>query len=167
MVFKTRIRDLVAGLAGYGPVFLTFHDNSQDIKSVLFPIALSSLNNLAIYRDLKTLGVEPTGLSHVLPEAMPDGQTFVVDTSDLIGGLLGEGTGTRRGLQKTCNLLQIRTEFLHNAGNDAHVSKSLIFLVIPVDPPSSTLCWPCVIWPKEILLISNGRKGGPITPRPG
>jgi len=38
----------------------------------------------------------------------------------MIGALLGEGSGSRRGLQKTCHLLQIQTDFLHNAGNDAH-----------------------------------------------
>jgi len=102
VVFKTRIHDLISSLVEYGPIFLTFHDNNQDIK------------------DLKNLGVELAGLSHVLPNAMPDNQTFVIDTSDLIGALLGEGSGTRRGLQKTCNLLRIQTNFLHNAGNDAH-----------------------------------------------
>lgn len=55
---------------------------------------------------------------------MPNSQIFVIDTSDLIGALLGEGSGTRRGLQKTCHLLQIETRLMHNAGNDAHVSKS-------------------------------------------
>ena len=60
---------------------------------------------------------------------MPESQIFVVDTSDLIGALLGEGSGTRRGLQKTCHLLQIPTDFLHNAGNDAHVSKPSFFLL--------------------------------------
>jgi hypothetical protein len=161
VVFKTRIHDLIASLAEYGPVFLTFHDNNQDIKSVLFMIPLSSWTNLIIYRDLKSLGIDLAGLSYVLPDAMPDSQIFVVDTSDLIGALLGEGSGTRRGLQKTCNLLQIRTEFLHNAGNDAHVSNPLVCLVISSDSPSSTRLWLCIIWPKEILLISNERKGGP------
>lgn len=31
-MFEKRIRDLIAGLAIYGPVFLVFHDNTQDIK---------------------------------------------------------------------------------------------------------------------------------------
>ena len=30
--FKKRIHDLFARLALYGPVFLVFHDNNQDIK---------------------------------------------------------------------------------------------------------------------------------------
>ena len=87
-------------------------------------ISLSLLTNLNIYRDLKSLGVELAGLSYVLPDTTPENQIYVVDTSDMIGALLGEGSGSRRGLQKTCHLLQIRTDFLHNAGNDAHVSKS-------------------------------------------
>ena len=93
-------------------------------------IALFLLTNLNIYRDLKALGVELAGLSYVMPDATPENQIYVVDTSDLIGALLGEGSGSRRGLQKTCHLLQIRTDFLHNAGNDAHVSKSTLFSLL-------------------------------------
>ena len=95
---------------------------------MLFLILPSSLINLNICRDLKALGVELAGLSYILPDAMPESQIFIIDTSDLIGALLGEGSGTKRGLQKTCHLLQIRTDFLHNAGNDAHVSKLSVFL---------------------------------------
>lgn len=160
-VFKTRIHNLIDGLADYGPVFLIFHDNSQDIKSVPFLTALPLLTGLNIYRDLKTLGVELAGLSYILPDAIPESQIFVIDTSDLIGALLGEGSGSRRGLQKTCHLLQIRTDFLHNAGNDAHVSKPIFSLVFSADPPSSILLWLFVIWPKETLSISNEIKGGP------
>lgn len=32
VVFRERIHDLFARLASYGPVFLVFHDNNQDIK---------------------------------------------------------------------------------------------------------------------------------------
>jgi len=32
VAFKERILDLFARLASYGPVFLVFHDNNQDIK---------------------------------------------------------------------------------------------------------------------------------------
>ncbi|KDR83650.1 hypothetical protein GALMADRAFT_86044 [Galerina marginata CBS 339.88] len=101
-VFKERIHDLIKSLAEYGPIFLVFHDNSQDIK------------------DLNKLGVDLTGLSYILPDNIPDTGIFVIDTSDLIGALLGEGAGDKRSLDKTCSLLQIRTEYLHNAGNDAH-----------------------------------------------
>ena len=60
-------------------------------------------------------------MTYVMPDTMPDSGIFVIDTSDLIGALLGEGAGDKRSLQKTCSLLQISTEYLHNAGNDAHV----------------------------------------------
>jgi DNA polymerase III epsilon subunit-like protein len=53
---------------------------------------------------------------------MPDKGLFVVDTSDLFAGLEGASTGDRRSLVRLCNHLQIQTENLHNAGNDAYVS---------------------------------------------
>ncbi|RXW15938.1 hypothetical protein EST38_g9916 [Candolleomyces aberdarensis] len=99
---KTRIADLFKVLEGYGLVFLVFHDNSQDIK------------------DLKRLEVPLTNLTHILPDNTPDSGLFVVDTSDLIGALLGDDSGNRRGLEKMCRLLQINPMYLHNAGNDAH-----------------------------------------------
>lgn len=102
VAFKKRIHDLFARLALFGPVFLVFHDNNQDIK------------------DLNKLGVDLTGLSYVLPDTISDVRISVIDTSDLIGALLGEGAGDKRSLEKTCSLLQIQTEYLHNAGNDAH-----------------------------------------------
>jgi hypothetical protein len=52
---------------------------------------------------------------------MPDEGLFVVDTSDLFAALEGAGTVDRRSLGRVCNLLQLPTEYLHNAGNDAHV----------------------------------------------
>ncbi|PPQ77435.1 hypothetical protein CVT25_011017 [Psilocybe cyanescens] len=100
--FKKRIHDMIGSLSEYGPIFLVFHDNNQDIK------------------DLKKLEVDLNGLSYVLPDNIPDSGIFVIDTSDLIGALLGEGAGDKRSLEKTCGLLQIPTKFLHNAGNDAH-----------------------------------------------
>ncbi|KAJ2936704.1 hypothetical protein H1R20_g387, partial [Candolleomyces eurysporus] len=99
---KTRVADLFSILEGYGTVFLVFHDNSQDIK------------------DLKRLEVPLTNLTHILPDNTPDSGLFVVDTSDLIGALLGDDGGNRRGLEKMCRLLQINPMYLHNAGNDAH-----------------------------------------------
>lgn len=66
--------------------------------------------------------VSLNGLLYTLPRgASPDAGTFVVDTAELFGGLLGEGKRTR-SLEQMCNQLQIGTKFLHNAGNDAHVS---------------------------------------------
>lgn len=59
---------------------------------------------------------------------MPDDGLFVVDTSDLFAGLEGAGTGDRRALGRMCNLIQIPTNNLHNAGNDAYVRVYLISL---------------------------------------
>ncbi|KAF9008985.1 hypothetical protein BDQ17DRAFT_1422162 [Cyathus striatus] len=78
---------------------------SQDIKD---------LNSPAIQAPLE-------GLSHILPDTLPENGIFVVDTSDLIAALLGKGSGDRQGLRQTCNFLKVVTKFLHNAGNDAHV----------------------------------------------
>ncbi len=64
-------------------------------------------------------------LSYLLPDTTPETGLFVVDTSDLFGALIGSPTGQRRSLEKTCRMLQITTMFLHNAGNDAHVSDAL------------------------------------------
>ena len=46
---------------------------------------------------------------------------FVIDTSDLFAALEGDGDTNRRSLDQACKHLQIPTEYLHNAGNDAHV----------------------------------------------
>jgi hypothetical protein len=56
-----------------------------------------------------------------LPAATPSEGIFIVDTSILFGALEGEGNNTR-SLQQVCNHLQISTDYMHNAGNDAHVS---------------------------------------------
>jgi hypothetical protein len=59
---------------------------------------------------------------------MPDEGLFVVDTSDLFAALEGAATVDRRSLGRVCNLLQLPTEYLHNAGNDAYVGcRCMIF----------------------------------------
>ncbi len=73
-------------------------------------------------RDLGKLGVNLDGLSYILHDGLSESGIFAVDTADLIGGLLGEDSGNKRSLEKTCSLLQISTAYLHNAGNDAYVS---------------------------------------------
>ena len=73
------------------------------------------------HRDLKRLEIPLNNLMHILPDNTPDSGLYVVDTSDLIGALLGDDSGNRRGLDRTCRSLQINPEYLHNAGNDAHV----------------------------------------------
>jgi hypothetical protein len=65
------------------------------------------------------------GKTDFIPDSKIENGCFVVDTADLVGALLGE-SGNKRSLSKTCNLLQIPTENLHNAGNDAHV-RSFLF----------------------------------------
>lgn len=72
-------------------------------------------------RYLNQLDVDLTGKTHFIPDSKIENGLFVLDTADLIGALLGE-TGNKKSLSKTCNLLQIPTVNLHNAGNDAHVS---------------------------------------------
>jgi len=61
------------------------------------------------------------GLSYDPPSNSPTTGLFVVDTSDLFAALEGEGYGNRRSLERMCNFLRIPTQYLHNAGNDAHV----------------------------------------------
>lgn len=107
--FKTRVAGLINGLRANGPLYLVFHDNSQDIKYMKSPSIDAPLDDL----------------SYLLPDDTPTSGLFVVDTSDLFGALVGLSTGQRRSLEKTCRMLQISTSFLHNAGNDAHVGESL------------------------------------------
>lgn len=56
-----------------------------------------------------------------MPDATPDDGIWVIDTGDLFAALEGESGGNKRGLERVCRHLQIPTEWLHNAGNDAHV----------------------------------------------
>ncbi|EMD40754.1 hypothetical protein CERSUDRAFT_111333 [Gelatoporia subvermispora B] len=101
--FKQRIRDLIAEHCAKGPLFLIFHDNSQDIKY------------------LRSKMVQ--AISHVeflLPDTMPADGTYVVDTSDMFSALEGNDTVDRRGLERMCHILQLEPKNMHNAGNDAH-----------------------------------------------
>lgn len=63
-----------------------------------------------------------------LPDHFPESGIFVLDTKVLFSSLLGTGPGNGRSLESTCLLLGIPTEFLHNAGNDAHVGQLSPFL---------------------------------------
>lgn len=121
-------------------MFLVFHDNNQDIKY------------------LNELKADLNGLSYLLPDAMPDEGIFVVDTADLIGALLGEGSGgNNRGLEKTCALLQVKTDYLHNAGNDAHVR-----LVFCVSPFPSDLILNYLYMQYTLLAMESMANGDPI-----
>ncbi|KAJ7180189.1 hypothetical protein C8R43DRAFT_972124 [Mycena crocata] len=100
---KVKISELIAGLHKYGPVYLVFHDPSQDMKLLKM---LKSPVEAAVYE---------------LPNATPSEGIFIVDTAVLFGALEGEGNNTR-ALKQVCNHLRVPTEeaFMHNAGNDAH-----------------------------------------------
>lgn len=119
-------------MAQYGPVFLVFHDNSQDIKCDFYddfpPLRLTGL------RYLKSPAVEAPldGMSYILPDTVPQKGIFVVDTSDLFSALEGDGSSNRnrRSLEQVCRHLSIPTDYLHNAGNDAYVSSPPLLFVV-------------------------------------
>ena len=68
-----------------------------------------------------------TNYTHILPDMMPNDGIFIVDTAEMFAGLEGESGANTRGLERTARLLGIEVEYNHNAGNDAHVSYSLLF----------------------------------------
>jgi hypothetical protein len=107
-MFKSRLEDLItSNQSPTNPLYLVFHDNSQDIKY------------------MKSQDAPLDDLSYLLPDSgIPTVGLFVVDTSDLFGALSGSAQGQRKSLEKTCRMLGIETKFLHNAGNDAYVSGS-------------------------------------------
>ncbi|EKM59229.1 uncharacterized protein PHACADRAFT_85898 [Phanerochaete carnosa HHB-10118-sp] len=110
---KERVANLINESAPAGPLFLIFHDASQDIKY---------LQSSAIQAPL-------TNLSSVLPDATPKDGMFSIDSAELISALEGETNRNKRSLERTCQLLgvaneepQYNRENLHNAGNDAHAT---------------------------------------------
>ena len=56
-----------------------------------------------------------------LPENPPEKGILVIDTSDMFCALEGDAS-QKRSLERMCHLLGFQTEYMHNAGNDAHVS---------------------------------------------
>lgn len=82
----------------------------------------------ARYLKSKMIEASLEGLSFNLPDATPDEGIFVVDTADLFAALEGEGAANIRSLERICKHLQIPTQYLHNAGNDAHVGLSKLYL---------------------------------------
>ncbi|KAF9057652.1 hypothetical protein BJ165DRAFT_1422208 [Panaeolus papilionaceus] len=103
--FKQRIIGMFDNLMQYAPVYLVFHNDSQDLKY------------------LKQLGIELENVSYLPPvDGSPHQDLFNVDTADLIAALLGSDKGEQKGLEKMCRLLSIPIQDLHNAGNDACVS---------------------------------------------
>ena len=117
---KHRIHTMIVSMASPGPLFLVFHDNSQDLKYLRSPGIDAPLD----------------GLSFILPESCADAASsdtpkiFVVDTAELFTALEGDSGGQKRSLERVCRLLQIKstlTQHLHNAGNDARVRPRLSF----------------------------------------
>ncbi|EJD01095.1 uncharacterized protein FOMMEDRAFT_141811 [Fomitiporia mediterranea MF3/22] len=100
---KKAVYDMMINFLNSGPLFLVFHDGSQDVKYLK-----------GTYFDLP-----PGDLVFFLPSDTPKKGTFVVDTTELFGALEGE-VGEKRSLEMMLRLLKIDAEHLHNAGNDAH-----------------------------------------------
>ena len=73
------------------------------------------------YLKSKAVQAPIDGFTIVLPELIPDKGIFVVDTRELFSALEGESFTTQSKLERVCRLLGFKPEFLHNAGNDAHV----------------------------------------------
>jgi len=87
------------------------------------------------YLKSKDVDVQLPNLGFLLPDVLSEDETFVIDTSDLFAALEGDSGNNRRSLERVCRHLQIPTSYLHNAGNDAHVSSFWIKQF-----PSLTLC---------------------------
>ncbi|KAI0335439.1 hypothetical protein GY45DRAFT_1316760 [Cubamyces sp. BRFM 1775] len=115
--FKQRIQDLINEHRSTGPLFLVFHDSSQDIKY------LKSDAVKAVER-----------LDYILPDNPQNGEIYVVDTADLFSALEGDESNNKRALERVCRHLQIPTKFLHNAGNDAHYTLDALIAMASGDP---------------------------------
>ncbi|KAJ6539439.1 hypothetical protein B0H19DRAFT_1179101 [Mycena capillaripes] len=99
--FKTRVSKFITAMHSRGPIFLVFHDPSQDMKV------------------LKKLEAPVDAAIFELPEATPSKGIFIIDTAIMFAALIGEEKNTS-GLEQICNHLHIETNYLHNAGNDAY-----------------------------------------------
>jgi len=124
---KEQIHNMIQSMATSGPLFLVFHDNSQDIKYLRSPEIEAPLD----------------GLSFILPESCTEAETsdtpkvYVVDTSELFAALEGDSGGQKRSLERVCRLLQIKstfTEHMHNAGNDARCTYLVLKELAGGDP---------------------------------
>ncbi|KAI1795205.1 hypothetical protein LXA43DRAFT_970852 [Ganoderma leucocontextum] len=115
--FKHRIHELIETYRKAGPLFLVFHDSSGDLKY----LKSDGLN--AIER-----------VEHVLPDNPATGEIYVVDTIDLFAALEGDSSSNPRSLDRVCRHLQIETNFLHNAGNDAYYTLEAMISMASGDP---------------------------------
>jgi hypothetical protein len=107
-----------------GPVFLVFHDAHEDIKSAPPLCTYSPQLRIHIDRTLNRLGAPIDGavdVGQLPPDTIPTQGIYIVDTTIVFGALIGD-CKNKKGLRDVCAFLQIPTRYLHNAGNDAHVS---------------------------------------------
>jgi len=72
----------------------------------------------------------------MLPDSVPDKGIFILDTMELFAGLEGDGGSKQavRNLERVCRLLEIETEYMHNAGNDAHYTMAALEAMISAEP---------------------------------
>lgn len=126
---KTKhIGQLFSQFTERGPVFLIFHGAGNDKGG-----DLKSLKNIKVIEDY----VFPT-------KDIPKSGYIVVDTQELFQALEGHESGNTRSLGQVCNQLQIRTQWLHNAGNDAHYTFLALKEMASGDPVDQqrTKRWP-------------------------
>jgi len=115
---KERIHNMIHSMATPGPLFLVFHDNSQDIKYLRSPEIDAPLD----------------GLSFFLPESCTEAETsdtpkvYVVDTSELFAALEGDSGGQKRSLDRVCRLLQIKSTFTQHMHTVAPVMTFSVLL---------------------------------------
>ncbi|KAF8591516.1 hypothetical protein K439DRAFT_1650751 [Ramaria rubella] len=115
-ILKKLIHDQITSHSSHGPLYLVFHDYSQDIKY------------------LKAMGAPIDGISYTLPDLPPDQGIYVVDTSSLFAALEGRADETR-SLSRMCALLQIpNLDRFHNAGNDSHFTMLALKVMASGDP---------------------------------
>jgi hypothetical protein len=87
------------------------------LDSVFLPSPTSYLLSKAVQAPI-------AGYTTDLPEAAPTKGIFVLDTRELFSALEGENSVNQSNLERVCRLLGFKPEYLHNAGNDAHVRAS-------------------------------------------
>ncbi|KAF7301751.1 hypothetical protein MIND_00740700 [Mycena indigotica] len=115
--FKPKLAELILSSQKRGPVFLVFHNHSQDIKS------------------LEQLEAPIQSLVYTLPLEAPSEGLFVVDTQNLFSALIGSSQGN--GLAQVCNHLRIEkanSTTLHNAGNDAKFTLTALRAMVGDEP---------------------------------
>ncbi|RDX55588.1 hypothetical protein OH76DRAFT_1396980 [Lentinus brumalis] len=113
--FRDRIRGLIDKHREHGPLFLVFHDHSQDVKY------------------LKSEAIKAIERIDVLPDSPMTGEVYVVDTAELFAALEGDSNNTR-SLERVCRHLKIDTKYLHNAGNDAYYTLEAMISMASGDP---------------------------------